>query len=541
MRTLAAVVWCALAAGCSSAGGDVESSGTRESPPGTPSTVAARARRPVTLPDLTGMVAPVQQQIREAHAAVEAGSGTATPGRSLADAYGTLGRLLLAADYPDSAEPCFLNARQLSPGDHRWPYYLAHIQKDRGQLEQARTFFEEVLALRPDDVDALIWLGDLSLTLGQVTRAESHFSRALALAPGSLSARFGIGRAALANGDYRSAITHLTRVLEQDPSAAAAHYPLALAYQGVGDEANAAVHLRQREDHQILPADPLIVELDELLESPQAYETRGIRALNQENWAEAEELFRSGLGIAPDNAALRHRLGTALFLQGNPAGARAEFEQAVRLSPDYFPAQFSLGVMLQDEGRHREAVARFEEALRHRPTYVEARVSLAANLRRLGRSTEALDHYGQVLSLDAGITEALFGRAMALVELGRYGEARDRLRAAMQAHPDEPVFAHALARVLAGAPEPVRNGPEATALVEPLIEAEPRTIDLGETYAMALAAAGEYGRAAALQNELVRGAEGAGFGQLVPRLRVNLARYQQGRPAEAPWPQGQVP
>jgi len=505
--------------------------------------VSGRTLREVTLPDLTQMVAPVQGQIRAAHEAVLQELQASPPNpQALSAAYGNLGRMLLAADYPDSAQPCFVNARDLDARDYRWPYYLAHIHRERGELDQARSFFEEVLAQRPDDVDALIWLGDLWLSQGRFEEAEQRFSRALAIAPGSLSARYGMGRTALARQDFRGAVDHLTRVLQQDPTAAAAHYPLALAYQGLGDQVNAGLHLRMREDHQILPADPLIVELDELLESPQAYETRGIRALDREAWTEAEELFRKGLAIDPQNAALHHRLGTTLYMQGNVPGARAEFEQAVRAAADYFPAHFSLGVLLQDEGRFREAIGSFEEALRHRPTYLEARLLLAANLRRLGRSAEALAQYEQILGQDANVGEAMFGRAMTLIEAGRYREARDRLRAAREAYPDEPAFAHALARVLAASPDAaVRNGKEALTIVEGLLKTSEPTPDLGETYAMSLAAAGDFVEASNLQAELIAGAERAGIKEIVPTLRNNFVRYQQSLPADLPWPKGQVP
>ena len=60
---------------------------------------------------------------------------------------------------------------------------------------------------------------------------------------------------------------------------------------------------------------------------------------------------------------------------------------------------------------------------------------------------------------------------MALVRLRRYREARDRLADAMNIYPDQPGFAHALARVLAAAPDDgVRDGRRALALVQTLLK-----------------------------------------------------------------------
>jgi tetratricopeptide (TPR) repeat protein len=546
-RAAACALACALAGGgCTSptGAGAPGPIGSREkSEPSTPAAREGRALLPVPLPDVSKMTPSVQSQIRQAHGVLSANiDNRKMPLSSLADAYGGLGKLLTAADYPDAAEPYFLNARMLAPHDHRWPYYLAHQYRKRGEIDKARTFFAEALERRPDDVDTLVWLGDVALAQGRADEAEPRFARALSLEPTSLSARFGLGRTALARQEYQRAVEYLEEVLKRDPEAAGARYPLGLAYRGLGDSKKAEAHLRQRKNHEILPADPLLVELEELLESPQAYESRGIRALNKQQWPEAAALFRKGLGLAPHRASLRHRLGTAMFMIGDAAGAQAEFEQVVRASPDYFLAQYSLGVMLRDQGRHAEAIARFGDAVRARPGYSEARLGLATGLRRLNRAKESLTHYDQVLAENPQQTEARFGRAMALVQLGRYQEARDHLVAGVQAYPDQSLFAHGLARLLAAAPDDrVRNGDRAIALVGELLAKEQRTLELGETMAMALAAATRYEEAARVQRDLIRGAETGGLRQVVPRLAANLELYERRQPCRTPWPPGEIP
>ncbi|MGH9383341.1 MAG: tetratricopeptide repeat protein, partial [Vicinamibacterales bacterium] len=342
--------------------------------------------------------------------------------------------------------------------------------------------------------------------------------------------------------DYKGAVEYLEDVLGRDAEAAGAHYPLAMAYRGLGDLTKAERHLRQREDHVILPADPLMVELDELLESPQAYESRGIRALDQKQWTEAEALFRKGLQLAPESPALGHRLGTALFMMDDARGAQEQFEAVVRKAPDYSPAQYSLGVLLQAQGRHLEAIERFSIALSSRSSYHEARLRLATSLRRAGRAKESVPHYQQILSVNPRLTEARFGHAMALVQIGRYADARDRLIEGMKASSDQSVFSHGLARLLAAAPdEGVRDGPRAISLVEELLRTEPRTLDLGETLAMALAELGRFDEAAKLQRDLIRGAERGALHDVARRLARNLALYERGEACRTPWPDEEVP
>jgi tetratricopeptide (TPR) repeat protein len=497
---------------------------------------ASSARRPVTLPDLSTMVESVQRQLRDRHALLtRLAAAPETPPATLAEAYGEMGKLLMAAQYGLAAESSFLNAQALSPDDVRWPYYLAHLARTGGDVAKARLLFARAVEIRPDDVAARVWLGEMALAMGEPDVAESQFARALELQPNSLSARFGLGRAAQARGQPQEAVRLFEDVLARDATAAAVHYPLSLAYRAVGDTAKAERHLRQRREHEILPADPLMVALDALLESPQTYERLGIQALNREAWAEAEELFRKGLALAPTSAALHQRLGTALRMRGDDAGAEREFVAAVEADPKHFPAQYSLGVVRQAQGRHAESIRRFEAALAEQATYTEARVRLAASLRRVGRATEALAAYAQVLASDANSVEARLGQAMSLVQLARYHEARETLEEATRTHPEQPLFAHALARLLATAPQDrVRDGPRAVAMTQALV-ARGRTLELGETLAMALAEVGQFEQAVSIQRTLVAAAEQAGLAAPIARLTANLRLYESGQPCRTPW------
>ncbi len=496
----------------------------------------------VVLPDLAEVSDSVREQIEARWRPVERlRTGEAVPDRDAATLYGALGMVLMAAEFPNAAVPAFRNARVLAPDDVRWPYYLAHLQRDAGMLDDAADRFEEARRLDPDDMAILVWLGDVRLAQGDAEAAGPLFARALELYPDSLSARFGLARTALMLEEFEVAAGGLEEILELEPSATAAHYPLGQAYVRLGDTDRAEMHLRQREAADIRPADPLMDALDDLLESAQAYETRGIEALNREDWDGAVTAFRRGLELDAADAELRHRLATALYLRGDTDAARIEFERAATEGPNLAQADYSLGVLLQDEGRHAEAAGRFAAALEQRPTYAEARLRLAYNLRRSGDPEQALIHYEQVSRANPDLAEAAFGQAMALVVLRRWGDARARLERALESHPDDMGIVHARARLLAAAPdEQVRDGEQALAIVDRLA-AQARTLDLGETMAMALAEVGAFDRAAALQRDLITGARRTGLTDVIRRLEDNLRRYERGEACRAPWPEGAVP
>lgn len=366
---------------------------------------------PVPPPDLSRASDTVRQQVQERFSTVQR-----TPD---AMSYGELGKVLMAGEHYDAAEPALLNAQSLAPGDFQWPYLLGHVYL-HNDPERAAAAFERALTIRADDVAALVWLGEIRLGQGQAEAAQRAFDRAVSLEPRASAAWFGAGRAALAEQAHARAIEHFERALALDPRASAVRYPLAMAYRSLGDTAKAEAQLRQRGDLQPGMPDPLMREIDRLLESAAAYDTRAAEALNRSDWPAAIAAARVGIPLAKDNppleGSLRLRLGTALAQTGDTSGAFAEFERAIAVSPDFARAYYSLGVMLSAAGRGQEAIERLSTAVRLDPGYVDARVVLGEVLLATGRTGEALSQYEAALALAPGFPPAVEGHAAAVRE-----------------------------------------------------------------------------------------------------------------------------
>jgi len=508
--------------------------------PDTPSRAGdARAFAPIPLPDLSAMAPSVRRQLEEQHARL--GSLASADAAARALAHGDMGRLLLAAQSLEAAERHFARAEDLAPGDHRWAYFRGHLARITGTTAQAIAHFERALASSPDDLTTMLRLGELYLSDGRTDRAAALFERARTAQPGSAAAWYGLGRAALARDDFAGAVTHLERVLALEPQAAAAHYPLSLAYRALGDTPQAERHLQRRREGTVPFPDPLLQSIASLLDSPEAFESRGVQALDAGDWTAAAAHFRAGLALAPAAPSLRHRLGTALFLQGDAAGARHEFEQVIAQSPGYGKAHYSLGVLL-DAGGNREAARRaFSEAVRLDGGDLDARLRLASVLNRAGRAAEALAQYTQVLDQDPRIAGARYARAITLTHLKRDADARDVLMEGATRHADQPSFALGLARVLAASPDPrVRNGREARAVLDRLSDAD-RASDGGETAAMVLAELGFFEQAAAWQRRAIEHATRAGRPDVAAGMREHLRRYEQGLPCRTPWRSDELP
>jgi tetratricopeptide (TPR) repeat protein len=531
----------AVAAACSSAEPPAPQSATIAPPDGL-------GLQPVARPEVSEMGVSVQKQLDDALAALTAAiENRGTQPEKLAVAYGDVGNLLLALRELETAEPYYLNAQTLAPRDRRWPHLLGYLYQQRGPFDKAVAAFERALELQPDDAALLVRLGEVQLALGRHEVAAVLFDKAIARDPRSAAAWFGAGQVAIARNDDRAAVKALEAALERDGGATAIHYPLAMAYRRLGKLDQARAHLALQGDVVPRPADPVVAKVDEGIESALTLDYRGGQELAAGNYASAADYFERALKLSPDNASMRHRLGTALFRMGDMRGAEEQFERVVRSTQASRESHYNLALIMAGSGRMEAAMGRLSTALDREPGYMAARLLLARLSAVTGRPADALAHYTTALEKEPLSAEAALGYAMTLALLDRYAEARDRVTDGIKRFPDRLGFRWALARLFAAAPDDrMRNAPRALTMARELLGERQRSLDdgvaVGETYAMALAESGQYAGAAAVQRDVRATVQQAdNVATIVRRLTENLGLYEQGRPCRRPWTADELP
>ena len=132
-----------------------------------------------------------------------------------------VGRLVIQVDQPRAAEV----ARLLAAG------VTAHRA---GDAAAARAAYEQVLAISPNDVDALNNLGVLHTSLREFDRAEAMLRRAIALAPSNAGAWSNLAAVLRERGKSGDAIAAFQRALSLDAHHAGARVGLAQQYLVIG-------------------------------------------------------------------------------------------------------------------------------------------------------------------------------------------------------------------------------------------------------------------------------------------------------------------
>lgn len=462
------------------------------------------ARRPVPYPAVEIFETQVREQLLEARQTFDQRLDEGDlDGEELGHAYGELGRLYLLYDLIEPAEVCFENARDLQPGDSRWPYYLGYMLAMEGRFAAARSELEDAVGLNGAYVPAWIRLGDAQLELEELEAAAASYERALELEAGSPAALYGLGYIAYSLGQFERAIAAFERVLELDPQADRVHYLLGMAYREQGDAERARQHLRLSGDQSVRIEDSLVDSLAELITGSSIHFERGKQALIQGDYRLAVQEFQQSVAIEPNDYLAFYNLSLALLEVGDRPGAKSALEKALEVNPRYRNGHFNLAMLAVEEGRYDEAATHFEAAHHIDPEDAQAHLLWATALSRTGQEQLAVEELQRLLERHPQQHEARLNLGILYAGLGRVADAESSWRLLLNDEV-EPSFQAAAHRSLGDLAIQAGDGERAVSHYRAALELEPRSLEALAGLAHALGSLGRFSESAQRFGELVR-------------------------------------
>ncbi len=190
--------------------------------------------------------------------------------------------------------------------------------------------------------------------------------------------------------------------------------------------------------------------------------------------AEAEQMLRRVLTLAPDHFDALHHLGILRFQAGDKDDALGLLSRACDRNPGSCLAHFNRGIVLEALGRNEEALACYDRAIALEPGLAAAHFNRGQIHRKTGRDREALADFERAIALQPDFAEAHNNRGNVLQDLGRHPEALASFDEAIRRRPDF-ALAHlnraGVLRVLGRAQEALAIFDRAVALMPGLAEA----------------------------------------------------------------------
>ncbi len=437
-------------------------------------------------------------------------SGCATPAEKEAKFLETGKRLLVKKDY-QRALLQFRNAVQMAPKDPEAQYQLAlgylgvgaaqqaiatlnktvqldpkHVQarlklaelmvmsNSKEVVEDAQKRLEDVLAVAPNNAEALSTLALTKLRLGETQDAEQDLLKALDSAPTHLQSSILLASVKLSQKDVAGATQVMKDAVSKDPNSKDAvmalgrlyrvlrRYPEAEAqYQraiqidpkdgaplvelGAIQMATGRKDLAEQTYRKVaaLPVptyrgihaqfllserktDPAIAELKELLKKDE--KDRNIRSLlvsvylATNKMTEATNLLSDVLARNPKDVDALFGRARIRFAAGQYLEAQKDLLPVLNLKPDLAPAHHLLAKVYQAQGSLGAYRQELDEAIRKNPRYLNARLEMASVLMNSGAAQAALDLMEQTPPEQKNSIPVIVQRNGALMGLGRWDE-----------------------------------------------------------------------------------------------------------------------
>ena len=178
---------------------------------------------------------------------------------------------------------------------------------------------------------------------------------------------------------------------------------------------------------------------------PRALHYAGVLAHQQGRNGEALALIERSLALVPDQADWYSNLGVVLQSDARLERAIDSYRRAIAIDPSHANAHNNLGVLLRATGQPVEAEAAYRTAIRLNPEHIDAYTNLGILLNGLKRTEEAAACYCRVITLRPKHREARKLLALAHCTLGEVGKAAKILEEWLEEEPENPIAQHMLA------------------------------------------------------------------------------------------------
>jgi tetratricopeptide (TPR) repeat protein len=274
----------------------------------------------------------------------------------------------------------------------------------RGELLKAGEIYREILAVDPNQVDALNLMGVVMQAAGDLEMAEHLIKTASELAPDYFAPFVNLGNVLQAAGRLDEAIEAFRRAMKLDPKSVETLNNLASALNAVGNSAE-ALDAAERA-LKMLPA------------FPEALINKGNALLGLGRAEDAVESYRKALKLAPEHGNALYNLANAYMDLDAFAEAVEPYRKSVAQDPGNAEKQFNLANALMKCDRYAESFGHFERALALKPGYVDAHCNLASALQSVGRTGDAIAHLHKALAFQPDSPDLHWNLSLAALQDG---------------------------------------------------------------------------------------------------------------------------
>lgn len=313
----------------------------------------------------------------------------------------------------------------------------------------AGILYRQILAVEPDNADALHLHGLVRLQASDVPVATAWIKRALCINATQAMYRNSLGEALRSSGQHKAALAQYWAALALNPAYPEAHANILKdPTGGVGPGGTQRMAVLERFCHlrPVNPAD-LCALADARMQAGhlhaaalgyrcaiavdpqlvQAYVNLGAIGSKSKQPSDAAQAFMRALMLAPDHPGAWNNLASALWELNNGSAVRSFCQRSIALKPDHPDPYANLGYVERSQAMSpadfRAAEVLCRRALQLRPSHVSAQNNLGIVQLDLNHLDQAEALFRNVLTAEAKNADARFNLALTLLKAGKLKEA----------------------------------------------------------------------------------------------------------------------
>lgn len=257
-----------------------------------------------------------------------------------------------------------------------------------GQLHDAEQGYIAWLAVHPDDVTALQWLGVLYAQKDELDKAQSCFETAIKLKHADPALQINLANIFKTKKMYSQAENILLECIKSNPT------------------------------------------------YPAAYNNLGTIYFAQDRWAEAHAAYHEAIKLQANYVDAYYNLGLSLNKLKKFTEAMHVFHTLIELAPDHVGGHFQLGCLLMQQNQYRQALDEFAIIEKNHPFHLETQMNIAACCLKLEWINEAKKHYLNALEIKPDDVQVLFNLGVLCMQQGHLEDAQHYYLQALRLKPD---------------------------------------------------------------------------------------------------------
>ncbi len=309
------------------------------------------------------------------------------------------------------------------PNDISALYTLGVQANNDRQYEKAIDYFQKVLTLKPDHINALIEQAYAYNYLQNDNQAIACYQTILDLHPNNLQAIRSLASVYFAKADYRKAKEYFTQASQIEPENYKNFYSLGLIASYEKEFTAALTFFEQA-----------------LAISPYQKESLIGQAYVLDQLGRTEEsiaCYQKIIEIDPAYASAYSSLGILYNKLGKPEEAEKNYLLAVQLNKNDYESYYDLGILADRKKELLQAIQYFEKAIEINPDFTKAYDYLAYYYMQTRDYQRAAALYQKMLEIDPAYSNAYYNMGIINIRLQNAEAAIGNLNKAVTLNPTD--------------------------------------------------------------------------------------------------------